>query len=83
LSISTPDFKSPEEQNEGLLRLDLDDEILRVIHKALDEDIGAGDVTTNAIVAQEASATAQIIAKQEWYFIRIVDCSGGLPDAGW
>jgi nicotinate-nucleotide pyrophosphorylase (carboxylating) len=65
LSISTPDFKFPSEQNEALLRLDLDDEILRVIRKALDEDIGAGDVTTNSIVAQEASATAQITAKQD------------------
>jgi len=65
LSISTPAFKSSKENNEALLRLDLDDEILATIRKALDEDIGVGDVTTNLLVAPEASAVARIIAKQD------------------
>lgn len=37
----------------------------RIIEAALDEDIGSGDVTTNATVPPEASSTAEIIAKQE------------------
>ena len=65
MSISTPAFKSSKENNEALLRLDLDDEILATIRKALDEDIGVGDVTTNLLVAPEASAVARIIAKQD------------------
>jgi len=67
LSISTPAFKSSKENNEALLRLDLDDEILATIRKALDEDIGVGDVTTNLLVAPEASAVARIIAKQDGF----------------
>ena len=67
MSISTPAFKSSKENNETLLRLDLDDEILATIRKALDEDIGVGDVTTNLLVAPEASAVARIIAKQDGF----------------
>ncbi len=67
MSISTPAFKSSKENNEALLRLDLDDEILATIRKALDEDIGVGDVTTNLLVAPEASAVARIIAKQDGF----------------
>ncbi len=47
--------------------MDLDDEILATIRKALDEDIGVGDVTTNLLVAPEASAVARIIAKQDGF----------------
>ncbi|HLR07320.1 MAG TPA: carboxylating nicotinate-nucleotide diphosphorylase [Pyrinomonadaceae bacterium] len=67
MSISTPAFKSSKENNEALLRLDLDDEILATIRKALAEDIGVGDVTTNLLVAPEASAVARIIAKQDGF----------------
>src|SRR5258708_36577899 len=61
------DFKSTEQSNEAILRLDLDGETLKAIRKALDEDIGAGDVTTNSIVALEAIAVARIIAKQNGF----------------
>ena len=61
------DFKSTEQSNEAILRLDLDGETLKAIRKALDEDIGAGDVTTNSIVAPEAIAVARIIAKQNGF----------------
>ena len=67
MSISTPAFKSSKENNEALLRLDLDDEILATIRRALAEDIGVGDVTTNLLVAPEASAVARIIAKQDGF----------------
>jgi nicotinate-nucleotide pyrophosphorylase (carboxylating) len=42
----------------------LDPQILPIIRRALDEDIGAGDATSNSIVPLEASMTGQIIAKQ-------------------
>ena len=67
MSISTPAFKSSKENNEALLRLDLDDEILATIRRALAEDIGVGDVTTNLLVAPGASAVARIIAKQDGF----------------
>jgi nicotinate-nucleotide pyrophosphorylase (carboxylating) len=40
-------------------------EILVCIRRALDEDIGAGDVTTDSIVPAEAVMRGQIIAKQD------------------
>jgi len=40
-------------------------EILMFLHAALDEDIGAGDVTARAIVPAEAGARAQILARRE------------------
>jgi nicotinate-nucleotide pyrophosphorylase (carboxylating) len=40
-------------------------EILEAIRRALDEDIGPGDVTTQAIVPPEAVMRGQIIAKQD------------------
>jgi len=43
----------------------LGDEIIAGIRRALGEDIGSGDVTTNSIVPSEAGATAQIVAKQD------------------
>src|SRR6267142_116510 len=45
--------------------MELGDEIIAVIRRALSEDIGSGDVTTNAIVSSEATASAQIVAKQD------------------
>ncbi|MDQ2920536.1 MAG: carboxylating nicotinate-nucleotide diphosphorylase [Acidobacteriota bacterium] len=38
--------------------------ILASIKQALEEDVGSGDVTTDAIVSQGAQASGQIIAKQ-------------------
>jgi nicotinate-nucleotide pyrophosphorylase (carboxylating) len=42
----------------------LDPRILAAIRRALDEDIGSGDATSNSIIPQEAQMTGQIIAKQ-------------------
>ncbi len=42
----------------------LSSEIMACIRRALDEDIGPGDVTTNSIVPSDASMSGQIIAKQ-------------------
>jgi nicotinate-nucleotide pyrophosphorylase (carboxylating) len=42
----------------------MNEEILSSIKRALDEDIGAGDVTTNSIVPNKATLNGQIIAKQ-------------------
>src|SRR5258706_1028267 len=64
LSISTPDVKSSQHINEAVQRLALDDEILASIRRALDEDTGTGDITTNSIVSPEATAVARIVAKQ-------------------
>src|SRR5258707_9789063 len=65
LSISTPDFKSSQHVNEAVQRLALDDEILAIIQRALDEDTGPGDITTNSIVSSAATALARIVAKQD------------------
>ena len=43
----------------------LTNEILDCIRRALDEDIGSGDVTTNSIVPPDATMRGQIIAKQD------------------
>jgi nicotinate-nucleotide pyrophosphorylase (carboxylating) len=43
----------------------LTEEILNCIKRALDEDIGTGDATTNSIVSAEAIMRGQIIAKQD------------------
>ncbi|WP_410289158.1 hypothetical protein [Desulfosarcina sp.] len=40
-------------------------EILTSIERALTEDIGTGDATTNSIVPVDATMRGQIIAKQE------------------
>jgi nicotinate-nucleotide pyrophosphorylase (carboxylating) len=42
----------------------MQNEILEHIRRALDEDIGAGDVTTNSIVPADAMMNGKIIAKQ-------------------
>jgi nicotinate-nucleotide pyrophosphorylase (carboxylating) len=39
-------------------------EIIACVKRALEEDIGSGDVTTNSIVPSEATMTGHIIAKQ-------------------
>ena len=43
----------------------LPEEIVDCLTRALDEDVGAGDATTNSIVPADATLNAQIIAKQE------------------
>lgn len=43
----------------------LPDEILKAIRRALSEDIGPGDVTTESIVPSQALMRGQIIAKQD------------------
>ena len=48
-----------------LASTELGDEIIAGISRALNEDIGSGDVTTNSIVSSEAGASAQIVAKQD------------------
>lgn len=40
-------------------------EVIECVKRALDEDVGPGDVTTNSIVPPEATMAGQIIAKQE------------------
>ena len=40
-------------------------QITALIRAALEEDLGAGDLTTSALVAQSARAKARIVAKQE------------------
>ena len=50
--------------NHGTM-LNLPTEILDSIQRALDEDIGTGDATTNSIVSAEATMRGQIIAKQD------------------
>jgi nicotinate-nucleotide pyrophosphorylase (carboxylating) len=43
----------------------LTEEILNCIRRALNEDIGSGDATTNSIVPADATMRGQIIAKQD------------------
>jgi nicotinate-nucleotide pyrophosphorylase (carboxylating) len=45
--------------------IELGDEIIAGIRRALSEDIGPGDVTTNSVVSSDARASAQIVAKQD------------------
>ena len=40
------------------------DTLERIVHAALAEDIGAGDVTTDAVVDADAVATAEIVVKE-------------------
>jgi nicotinate-nucleotide pyrophosphorylase (carboxylating) len=54
-----------EEISDHVASLGLDDEAIDVVSRALREDIGSGDVTTNCIVPAEAHAVAQIVAKQD------------------
>ncbi len=43
----------------------LPDQIIASLKQALDEDVGAGDATTNSIVPADATLNAQIVAKQQ------------------
>jgi len=43
----------------------MQNEIIASIRRALDEDIGAGDVTTNSIVPADATMQGQVVAKQD------------------
>lgn len=45
--------------------MELSDDIIASIRRALSEDMGSGDVTTNSIVSSAASASAQVLAKQD------------------
>jgi len=45
--------------------MELSDDIIASIRRALSEDMGSGDVTTNSIVSSAASASAQVVAKQD------------------
>jgi nicotinate-nucleotide pyrophosphorylase (carboxylating) len=60
---TTPHFRPSEEIGERVASLKLDGEIIAVIGRALSEDIGTGDVTTNCIVPPGARAIARIIAR--------------------
>jgi nicotinate-nucleotide pyrophosphorylase (carboxylating) len=65
LTFSTPqDFHSKEARG-GPARLELGDEIIACIRRALAEDIGSGDVTTNRIVPADANAVARIVSNEE------------------
>ena len=54
-----------EEISKSVTSLGLSGEIIACIRRALAEDIGSGDVTTNSIVPSAASAEARIVAKQD------------------
>jgi nicotinate-nucleotide pyrophosphorylase (carboxylating) len=58
---------SPPDRSTGdsAARPKLGREIALCIKRALDEDLGAGDVTTNNIVREGAHATARIVSKQD------------------
>ena len=62
---TTTHFRSSEEISEFVASLGLDSEIVGCIRRALEEDIGSGDVTTTSIVPSEDSAVARIVAKQD------------------
>jgi len=66
LTFSTaPHFRSSAGISKRVASLELDDEIIVSIRRALSEDIGPGDVTTNCIVPPGASGVARIIARQD------------------
>ena len=62
---TTPHSRSSEEISERVASLGLDDGIIALIGRALSEDIGTGDLTTNCIVPPEARGVARIIARQD------------------
>jgi nicotinate-nucleotide pyrophosphorylase (carboxylating) len=62
---TTPQIRPREDISKCAARLGLDAEIAAIIGRALSEDIGTGDVTTNCLVPAESSATAKIIARQD------------------
>src|SRR5215475_10803459 len=62
---ATPQFQPNRATAKPLEGLKLGHEIITCIQRALDEDIGTGDVTTNHIVSATVRGTAQVIAKQD------------------
>ena len=56
-------------------------EVLETIRRALAEDIGPGDATTDAIVPADAAMQGQIIAKQDGVVAGLDVARGGLPAA--
>jgi nicotinate-nucleotide pyrophosphorylase (carboxylating) len=62
---TTPHSRSSKEFSEHVASLGLDDELIAVIGRALSEDIGPGDLTTNCIVPPGARGVARIIARQD------------------
>lgn len=50
---------------DGIVKPDLDPNLLKCIQAALEEDIGPGDATSNSILPEEARMQGRIIAKQE------------------
>ncbi len=52
-------------------------EISQYITRALEEDIGPGDVTTNTIVPADASLRGRIVAKARWCRRRVRDREAG------
>jgi nicotinate-nucleotide pyrophosphorylase (carboxylating) len=62
---TTPHSRSSKEFSERVASLGLDDELVAVIGRALSEDIGPGDLTTNRIVPPGARGVARIIARQD------------------
>lgn len=62
---TTPHSPSSEEISECVASLGLDAETIATIGRALSEDIGPGDVTTNCIVPPRAGTVARIIAQQD------------------
>lgn len=64
MNFSRPDIQSITATNEAAASPELDDNILAAIRRALNEDIGPGDITTRMIVAPQSDGSAQIVAKQ-------------------
>ena len=56
-------------------------ELERLVRDALAEDVGAGDVTTEATVDASATCEAQILLKQPGVVCGLARCGGGLPGA--
>ncbi len=46
--------------------------VRKMIEEALWEDIGPGDVTSDAVISEEATATAEIIAKQDLIVVGVL-----------
>lgn len=61
-------FQASETKRESFAGLALSDELVDCVRRALSEDIGSGDVTTEAIVSSAASGAARIVAKQSGVF---------------
>lgn len=61
---ATPQF-NPNANAKALEYLKPGDEIVTCIQRALNEDIGTGDVTADPIVSAAANGAARVIAKQE------------------